>query len=110
MAPRVELDIYGRTNDELGFPPEVEDDEAGELLARSTLARSSCSVSRSTTPATSTAGSAASPYSINCAAPIGQMDDLLGYSTSRGQRQPLAAVLTEASALAGWEALDRNAI
>src|SRR5215470_4570266 len=66
MAPRVELDIYGRTNDndELGFPPEVEDDEAGELLARSTLARSSCSVSRSTTPATSTAGSAASPYSI----------------------------------------------
>jgi hypothetical protein len=38
------------------------------------------------------------------------MDDLLGYSTSRGQRQPLAGVLTEASALAGWEALDRNAM
>jgi tetratricopeptide (TPR) repeat protein len=38
------------------------------------------------------------------------MQDLLGYSTTHGQRQPLAAVLTEASALAGWEALDRNAI
>jgi hypothetical protein len=38
------------------------------------------------------------------------MDDLLGYSTSRGQRQPLAGVLTEPPRSPGWEALDRNAI
>lgn len=41
---------------------------------------------------------------------IKQVEDLLGYSTSHGQRQSLAGVLTEAAALAGWEALDRNAI
>lgn len=31
-------------------------------------------------------------------------------ATTHGQREPLAVVLTEASALAGWEALDRNAL
>jgi tetratricopeptide (TPR) repeat protein len=41
---------------------------------------------------------------------IQQIENLLGYSTLRGQREALAGVLTEASALAGWEALDRNAI
>jgi tetratricopeptide (TPR) repeat protein len=41
---------------------------------------------------------------------IRQIENLLGYSTLRGQRDALAGVLTEASALAGWEALDRNAI
>jgi tetratricopeptide (TPR) repeat protein len=39
-----------------------------------------------------------------------QIERLLDYSTMRGQREALAGVLTEAAALAGWEALDRNAI
>lgn len=41
---------------------------------------------------------------------IKQVEDLLVFRTSGGQREDLAGVLTEASTLAGWEALDRNAI
>lgn len=41
---------------------------------------------------------------------IKQVEDLLVYSTMRGNRERLASVVTQASTLAGWEALDRNAI
>lgn len=41
---------------------------------------------------------------------IGQVEELLSFSTIRGHREALAGVLTEGSTLAGWEALDRNAI
>lgn len=41
---------------------------------------------------------------------IDQIEDLLSFSTARGQREALAGVLTEASTLARWVALDRNAI
>ncbi|MEV4317777.1 tetratricopeptide repeat protein [Actinocrispum sp. NPDC049592] len=40
---------------------------------------------------------------------IKQIEELLMFSTASGHREALAGVLTEASALAGWEALDRNA-
>src|SRR6185436_5306908 len=37
---RLFRDLYGRTNEELGFPPEQEDQEANELKSRIGLARS----------------------------------------------------------------------
>src|SRR2546426_12144087 len=36
---RLFREIYGRTNEELGFPPELEDEEAAELESRLTIAR-----------------------------------------------------------------------
>src|SRR5437763_12735847 len=36
---RLYRDIYGRTNEELGFPPEIEDDEAAEIRSRLAVAR-----------------------------------------------------------------------
>jgi tetratricopeptide (TPR) repeat protein len=41
---------------------------------------------------------------------IAQIESFLSFSTVNGQREALAGVLTEASTLAGWEALDRNAL
>jgi len=41
---------------------------------------------------------------------IDQVHRLLTYGTAPGHRRALAAVLTETSTLAGWEALDRNAL
>ncbi|MFB7649334.1 XRE family transcriptional regulator [Streptomyces sp. NPDC056084] len=39
-------------------------------------------------------------------AQIAQMEDLLGYRSAPGGREPMAAALTEAATLAGWQALD----
>ncbi|EHY91101.1 tetratricopeptide repeat protein [Saccharomonospora azurea] len=113
---RLFRDIYGRTNEELGFPTDDEDDEVSELRSRLALARS-------------VDGAAVEAFrqQIDNARKvdrqfggltlleqlrslIGQIEDLLSFSTARGQREALAGVLTEASTLAGWVALDRNAI
>jgi tetratricopeptide (TPR) repeat protein len=113
---RLFRDIYGRTNDELGFPPELEDDQANELLARLTVARSidarTVELFRQQVDNARHVDRQFGGITMldQLRGTITQMQDLLRYSTSRGQRQPLASVLTEASALAGWEALDRNAI
>lgn len=113
---RLFRDIYGRTNEELGFPAEPEDEQADELLAR-------LAVARTIDPATVEIfrhqidnarhvdrrfGAITILDQLRCT--IKQMENLLGYSTSRSHRELLAAVLTQACALAGWEALDRNAI
>jgi tetratricopeptide (TPR) repeat protein len=113
---RLFRDIYGRTNEELGFPAELEDEEAGELLTRLAVARSvdagTVQIFRqqieNARHVDRRFGGITVLDQLRCT--IKQMEDLLGYSTSRGQRELLAGVLTEASALAGWEALDRNAI
>jgi transcriptional regulator with XRE-family HTH domain len=113
---RLFRDIYGRTNEELGFPPEVEDNEAGELLARLTVARSvdagTVELFRQQVEHARHVDRRFGAITVldQLRGTITQMQDLLGYSTTRGQRELLAVVLTEASALAGWEALDRNAI
>ncbi|MFC4003982.1 tetratricopeptide repeat protein [Prauserella oleivorans] len=113
---RLFRDIYGRTNEELGFPPEDEDEEVTELRARLAVARS-----------VDAAAVDAFRRQIDNArhvdrqfggitlldqlrSIIKQLEDLLSHSTARGQREALAEVLTEASTLAGWVALDRNAV
>jgi tetratricopeptide (TPR) repeat protein len=113
---RLFRDIYGRTNDELGFPPEVEDSEVDELLARITVARSidpaTVALFRQQVETARHVDRRFGGITVldQLRSTIAQIESLLGYSTRRGQRELLAGVLTEASALAGWEALDRNAI
>jgi tetratricopeptide (TPR) repeat protein len=116
LYQRLFRELYGRTNEELGFPPENEDEEAEELLSRLTLARTvdqgivemfarqvdeARRVDRRFGGVTQLDG---------LRSLITQVENLLHYNTVGGHRTGLAGVLTEASALAGWEALDRNAI
>lgn len=113
---RLFRDIYGRTNEELGFPPESGTDEAEELLAQLTIARTvdagTVELFRQQVEQARHVDRQFGGVTVldQLRSNIVQIENLLGYSTLRGQREALAVVLTEASALAGWEALDRNAI
>ncbi|HEY0639827.1 MAG TPA: tetratricopeptide repeat protein [Pseudonocardiaceae bacterium] len=113
---RLFREIYGRTNAELGFPPEPEDSDADELLARIAVARSldagTVELFRRQVDTARHVDRRFGGVTVldQLRATIAQIESLLGYSTQRGHREQLAGVLTEASALAGWEALDRNAI
>lgn len=113
---RLFRDIYGRTNDELGFPPDNRDNEAEELLAQLSIARTvdagMVEVFRQQVEQARHVDRRFGGVMVldQLRSNVQQIENLLGYSTLRGQREALAGVLTEASALAGWEALDRNAI
>lgn len=113
---RLFRDVYGRTNEELGFPPDNGDDEASELLAQLTIARTvdagTVELFRQQVEQARHVDRQFGGVTVldQLRSNIHQIENLLGYSTLRGQREALAVVLTEASALAGWEALDRNAI
>jgi hypothetical protein len=112
---RLFREIYGRTNTELGFPPENVDAEAEELRARLAAART-------TDAATVEAFRQQVEHTRRIDRQFGgltqldqlrhQMDqvtELLEYSVGGAHRAELAAVLADAGALAGWQALDRNA-
>lgn len=113
---RLFRDIYGRTNEELGFPPEQQDDEAAELRSRLAAARTvdsaTVDIFRRQVDHARHVDRRFGGISLldQLRGQINQVDDLLRFGTRRGQREELAAVLTEASTLAGWESLDRNAI
>ena len=113
---RLFRDIYGRTNEELGFPPDDGADEAEELIAQLTIARTvdagTVELFRQQVEQARHVDRQFGGVTVldQLRSNIAQIENLLGYSTLRGQREALAVVLTEASALAGWEALDRNAI
>jgi tetratricopeptide (TPR) repeat protein len=111
---RLFREIYGRTSEELGFPPEHIDTEAEELRARLAAART-----------IDTATIASFRQQLEHTRRIDrqfggltqldqlrhhmdQVNRLLEYSLG-GHRAELAAVLGDAAALAGWLALDRNA-
>ncbi|MGH2887804.1 MAG: tetratricopeptide repeat protein, partial [Solirubrobacteraceae bacterium] len=113
---RLFREIYGRTNAELGFPDEPEEDpEAAELRSRFAVART---VDHGTVEVFR--------YQVDYArhidrrfgaltqldqlrTQIDQVHQLLTYRTGP-QRTALARVLVEASTLAGWQALDRAAV
>lgn len=115
MYQRLFRDIYGRTNEELGFPPEQDDDDADELRARLAVARAIDPVMvqrfrdqvENARHVDRRFGGVVLLDQLRST--IKQLEGLLTFSTANGQREALAGVLTEASALAGWEALDRNA-
>lgn len=108
-------ELYGLTNEELGFPVEEVDQGPEELRARLAAART---VDGATVEAFRESleqarrldrkfGGVATLDRLRTQ--ISEIQELLDFSITTGQRAPLAAVLTETAALAGWEALDRNA-
>lgn len=112
---RLFRDIYGRTNEELGFPAAEEDSEATELRSRLAIARN---VDAATVEAFRRQVDSARHVDRSVGAvtlldqlrsQVKQIENLLDYSTNLAQRAALAGVLTEVSTLAGWTALDRNA-
>lgn len=113
---RLFRDIYGRTNEELGFPPEVEDDEASELRSRLASARqvdsATVEIFRRQVDHARHVDRRFGGITLldQLRSQIEQVGNLLQYGTGRGHREELASVLVEASTLAGWESLDRNAI
>ena len=113
---RLFRDVYGRTNEELGFPPEQEDDEAAELRSRLAVARTvdadMVELFRRQVDDARHVDRRFGGITLldQLRGSIKQVEDLLMYGAGRGLREPLAGVLTEASTLAGWEALDRNAV
>lgn len=109
-------EIYGRTNEELGFPPEPEDDDTNELRSRIAVARTVDSdlldafrrQVDDTRRIDRQHGAVAALDQLRGS--IKHIADLLSHTTMGGHREQLASVLTQASTLAGWEALDRNAL
>jgi tetratricopeptide (TPR) repeat protein len=108
--------VYGLTNEELGFPPEPDDVEVEELRARLTIARTvdagTVALFHQQVESARHVDRQFGGISVldELRSQMTQVERLLDYSTMRGQREALAGVLTQAAALAGWEALDRNAI
>jgi tetratricopeptide (TPR) repeat protein len=113
---RLFREIYGRTNAELGFPDEPEEDpEATELRARLAIART---VDPQTVEVFRHQIGHARHIDRRFGAltqleplrtQIDQVQQLLTYRA--GPRRPaLAGALVEASTLAGWQALDRAAL
>ncbi|MGH3825556.1 MAG: tetratricopeptide repeat protein [Pseudonocardiaceae bacterium] len=112
---RLFREIYGRTNAELGFPDEPDEDpEAAELRSRLAVART---VDRATVEIFRHQVDHARHIDRRFGAltqldqlrtQIDQVQQLLTYRAGLA-RPALAGVLTEASTLAGWQALDRAA-
>jgi tetratricopeptide (TPR) repeat protein len=113
---RLFREIYGRTDDELGFPPESEDNEADELRARLAVARAvnadTVELFRQQVENARRIDHRFGGITVldQLRGHIKQIEGLLANSTNYGRRQALARVLTDASTLAGWQALDRAAI
>jgi transcriptional regulator with XRE-family HTH domain len=113
---RLFRDIYGRTNEELGFPLEPEDSEAEELRSRLAVARTvdaeTVEIFRRQVDQARHVDRRFGGITLldQLRSNVKQVEGMLVYSTADEQRAALAGVLTEASTLAGWEALDRNAI
>ncbi len=113
---RLFRDIYGRTNAELGFPDEPEEDpEAAELRSRLAMARTVdpeiVDVFRQQVDHARHVDRrfGALTQLDQLRTQIDQVHQLLSYRAGP-QRLALAAVLVEASTLAGWQALDRAAL
>jgi hypothetical protein len=113
---RLFREIYGRTNAELGFPEEPEEDpEAAELRSRLAMARTvdpeAVDVFRHQVDQARFVDrrfGALTQLDQLCSQ-IHQVQQLLTYRAGP-QRPALAEVLVEASTLAGWQALDRAAL
>ncbi len=109
-------EVYGRTNEELGFPPEPADDSVTELSERLSAARS---IDRATIEIFRRQVHdvrhldrrlGAVPLLDQLNSQIAQLDKLLRYSAAPTERAALAEVLADAAMLAGWEALDRGSL
>ncbi|MGO1049309.1 tetratricopeptide repeat protein [Crossiella sp. CA198] len=113
---RLFRDVYGRTNEELGFPPELIDDEAEELRNRLIVARrvdaETVEVFRRQVNDVRHRDRRFGGVTLldQLRSSIREVETTLRHGAAQGLREALAGVLTEASTLAGWESLDRNAV
>ncbi|MEU5847285.1 tetratricopeptide repeat protein [Saccharopolyspora shandongensis] len=113
---RLFREVYGRTDAELGFPPEPDDGDSAELRSRLAMARhvdaETIDVFRRQINDARHVDRRFGGITLldQLRSTIQQVEGLLSYNTVSRQRESLAGALTEASTLAGWEALDRNAI
>lgn len=109
-------DIYGRSNEELGFPTDEPESTVSELRQRLTIARSIDTrtielLSRQVDDARHLdrrLGGVALLDQLN--SQVDQITGLLTFATLRQHREALAAVLADTATLAGWEALDRGSL
>ncbi|RKT53014.1 hypothetical protein C8E97_1558 [Saccharothrix australiensis] len=111
---RLFREFYGRTNEELGFPPEPLNESAQELRDRLTLARS---IDRETLDLFQSQVNAVRGSDKRFGALVildqlnklvSQIEGIQKFSVSTEHRKRLAATLTDARTLAGWTALDRG--
>lgn len=113
---RLFREIYGRTNEELGFPPEPDDTDADELRSRLAVARTidadMVGVFQRQVDNARLVDQRFGGITLldQLRSQIKQVEGLLTYSTMDSHRQSLASVLADASTLAGWQALDRHAL
>ena len=110
---RLFREVYGRTSAELGFPDDEVEGPAEELRARLAAARSVDAASvhafRSMIDRMRQLDRqfGAAAHLDQLRAHIAQVEGLVMHAPASGQRAALAGALTEAAALAGWQALDR---
>jgi tetratricopeptide (TPR) repeat protein len=109
-------EIYGRSNEELGFPGEPTDDSVTELRERLSAARF---IDRTTIELFRRQVDnvrqldrrlGAVPLLDQLNSQIAELDKLLRYTAAPADRAALAEVLSDAAMLAGWEALDRGSL
>jgi tetratricopeptide (TPR) repeat protein len=109
-------EIYGRPNEELGFPTEVADESADELRDRILSARSidaaTIELFRRQVDAVRHLDRRVGAITLldQLNTQVDQMSDLLRFGTLGRHRASLGAVLAEFATLAGWEALDRGSL
>jgi tetratricopeptide (TPR) repeat protein len=104
-------EIYGRTDDELGFPPDlpaIGDELAERLVVAKRVDAAIIAMFRQEVDGVRHAdrrfGSAARLERLR--GQITEVEDRLRHTLLRRDRAPLAGVLVEASTLAGWNSLD----
>jgi ATP/maltotriose-dependent transcriptional regulator MalT len=111
---RLFREIYGRTDAELGFPtndtPTPADDLRTRIAAARTVDAATVAAFRAQIDATRRIDRQFGGLSQldQLRQEIDQIRDLLAHGIATGRRAALAAALTEASTLAGWQALDRD--
>lgn len=111
---RLFREVYGRSNEELGFPPEVTSQSAEELRDRLVVARNIDTATldlfqRQVNDLRSSDrrfGAQVVLDQLNNL--VRQIEDVRVFSVSSKHRERLAAILTDARTLAGWTALDRG--
>ncbi|MGZ3140955.1 tetratricopeptide repeat protein [Lentzea chajnantorensis] len=111
---RMFREYYGRTNEELGFPPDQESEALEELRDRLIVARSidDETVEMFQHQINSARGSDKRFGSLlvldQLNSHIRQLESVRAFSVRESHRRRIAAILTDARTLAGWTALDRG--
>jgi transcriptional regulator with XRE-family HTH domain len=114
---RIFRELYGKTNEELGFPPDpgsepVADELADHLVVAQRVDAQTIDLFRQQTEIVRRTdrrfGSAVRLDQLR--SHINEVEHLLRHTIIRQHRESLAAALADASTLAGWDALDSGSV